>query len=316
MAIQRKDVRILSRIAVWREKYRLKYGKDKSPVMGLLFTLPSVVMMAVLIFIPMGYQLYLSLFDTSLKNPEPVFIFLDGYVKMFKDPVTAKVLTNAVVWTIGVVALQSLVGLWAALTLNQKFIGRTILRGFVILPWVIPGTVAAMIWRLVFDAQLGFLNTGLRAIGLLNEAVDWLGSPQLAMGAAIMVAVWKGFGFSALMYMAGLQGIPKELYEAAAMDGTSKIQRFRYITLPSMKNIITTTLILTTIWTFNYFEIIYVLTKGGPLNTTMIPPVHIYDLVFKNFNLGASACFAIISFIMVGAVTMLYIRNTKKRGNF
>ena len=306
----------LSKRLTWREKFRLKYGKDKSPGLGLLFTLPVIVMMTVLLFVPMGYQLYLALFDTSLKNPKPVFIFLDGYIKMFKDPVTLKVFYNAAVWTVTVVILQFLVGFWAALTLSGKFFGRTILRGFVIIPWVIPGTVAAMIWRLVYDAQLGFLNTILRNLGLMQGYVDWLGTPRLAMGAAILVAVWKGFGFSALMYMAGLQGIPMELYEAASVDGTNKIQQFFYITLPSMKNIIGTTLIMTSIWTFNYFEIIYVLTKGGPLNATQIPPTYIYELMFRNFNLGASSRLAVISLIMMGAVSVFYIRNIKKRGNF
>ena len=306
----------MSKRSTWHEKYRLKYGKDKSPGLGLLFTLPATILMSVLLFVPMGYQLYLSFFDTSLKNPQPVFIFLDGYIKMFKTPVTRKVFSNAVVWTATVVILQFLVGFWAALTLNGKFVGRTILRGFVIIPWVIPGTVAAMVWRLVYDAQFGFLNVALRNLGLMQGHVDWLGTPKLAMSAAILVGVWKGFGFSALMYMAGLQGIPDELYNAAEIDGANRIQQFFYITLPSMKTLIGITLILTTIWTFNYFEIIYVLTKGGPLNATQIPPTYIYELVFRNFNLGASACFAVISMIAMGTVAMLYIRNIKKQGNF
>ena len=306
----------MSKQLTWHEKFRLKYGKDKSPGLGLLFTLPAIVMMSVLLFVPMGYQLYLSLFDTSLRNPQPVFIFLDGYKKMFRDPVTLKVFSNAVVWTVTVVILQFLVGFWAALTLHSKFIGRTILRGFVIIPWIIPGTVAAMIWRLVYDAQLGFLNTILSNMGLSQGHVDWLGTPRLAMGATILVAVWKGFGFSAMMYMAGLQGIPQELYEAASVDGANKIQQFFNITVPSMTHIIGTTLIMTAIWTFNYFEIIYVLTRGGPLNATQIPPTYIYELMFRNFNLGASSRFAVISLIMVGAVAILYVRNIKKRGNF
>lgn len=298
----------------WSQKFKLKYGKDKSPVLGILFTMPAIILMSVLLFIPMGYQLRLSLYDTSLINPEPIFLGMEGYVEMMQSPTTATVFSNAAVWTISVVLLQFLVGFWAALTLNNKFFGRTLLRGFVIIPWIMPGVVAAMVWRLFYDARLGFLNTVLRNIGLLDGSIDWLGMPDLAMGSAIMVAVWKGFGFSALMLMAGLQGVSKELYEASSVDGANAFQRFFSITLPSMKNIIATTLLLTSMWTFNYFEIIFVLTGGGPLHATQIPPTHIYELAFRNFNLGDSARFAVISFFLVGTIAMLYVRNVRKRG--
>lgn len=294
-------------------RLKLKYGKEKSPVLGILFTLPAIIMMSVLLFIPMGYQFYLAMFDTSLINPEPVFIFFEGYIEMLRSQTTRTVFSNAASWTISVVILQFLVGFWAALTLNNQFWGRTLLRGFVIIPWIIPGTVAAMIWRLMYDARLGFVNTLLRSLGLLDGSVDWLGTPSLAMGAAVMVGVWKGFGFSALMYMAGLQGIPKEYYEASAVDGANVIQRLFHITLPGMKNIIGITLLLTSIWTFNYFEIIFILTGGGPLHATQIPPTHIYELAFVNFNLGDSARFAILSSIIVSVLALTYIRRIMKR---
>lgn len=290
--------------------------KSKSPWLGFLFTFPSIVMMLALLFIPMGYSFYMSLFNTSLTKPVPEFIGLAGYIKLFKDPLTFKIIGNAIIWTVSVVLGQSLIGMWAALSLNRKFPGRTLIRGLVVLPWVIPGVVAAMIWKLVFDAQLGFLNNLLRSAGIIEGFIDWLGDPRYAMGSCIVVAVWKGFGFSALMFMAGLQGISKELYEAAEVDGAGTVSRFIHITLPGLADVISMTLILTGIWTFNYFEIIYNLTGGGPLRSTHIMPTYIYEQAFRNFNMGSAARYAVISIVMVGIASIFYIRRLKKQGKF
>lgn len=283
-----------------------------SPLLGIIFTAPTIILMGVLLFGPMLYQGIMSLYDYNLAGKGQVFIGLSGYIDLLQDPTTSQILWNALIWTVCVTALQFLVGLWAALTVNRKFFAHSFFKGLIVVPWIIPGTVAAMIWRLFYNAQLGFLNTALQKVGVLERYVDWLGEPQLAMGSAILVAVWKGFGFSALMYMAGLQSIPQELYEAGAVDGVNVVQKFFYITLPGMANIIKTTLLLTGIWTFNYFEIIYVLTGGGPLNKTHIPVTYIYEMAFKNANMGDSSRLAVISIIIVGIVAVLYLKKADK----
>lgn len=288
-----------------------KRGYD-SPFLGIVFTAPTIILMIILLFGPMVYQGIMSLYNYNLSGSGRMFIGFDGYIELFRDSGTVQIFKNAVVWTLCVTCLQFLVGLWAALTVNRKFFAQSFFKALIIVPWIIPGTVAAMIWRLLYNAQLGFLNTALQRIGVLDRYVDWLGEPQLAMGAAILVAVWKGFGFSALMYMAGLQSIPQELYEAGAVDGVNVFQKFFYITLPGMANIIKTTLLLTGIWTFNYFEIIYVLTGGGPLNKTHIPVTYIYEMAFKNANMGASSRLAVISIVLVGIVAVIYLKITSK----
>ncbi len=290
---------------------RKKKGYD-SPLLGIAFTAPTVILMIVLLFGPMVYQGIMSLYDYNLAGSGHVFTGAGGYLDLFRAPGTVQIFKNALVWTIFVTCLQFLVGLWAALTVNRKFFAHSFFKALIIVPWIIPGTVAAMIWRLFYNAQLGFLNTALQRIGILERYVDWLGEPQLAMGSAILVAVWKGFGFSALMYMAGLQSIPQELYEAGDVDGVNVFQKFFYITLPGMANIIKTTLLLTGIWTFNYFEIIYVLTGGGPLNKTHIPVTYIYEMAFKNANMGASSRLAVISMVLVGIVAVIYLKLTNK----
>lgn len=284
-----------------------------SPLLGIIFTMPTIILMIILLFGPMVYQAVMSLYDFNLAGANKVFIGLKGYIELFEEPVTIKIMWNAFVWTLFVTCLQFLVGLWAALTVNRKFFAHSLFKALIVIPWIIPGTVAAMIWKLFYNAQLGFLNTLLNKIGVLHEYVDWIGDPELAMGAAILVAVWKGFGFSALMYMAGLQGIPQELYEAGAVDGVNVFQKFFYITMPCMSHIIKTTLLLTGIWTFNYFEIIYVLTGGGPLNRTHIPVTYIYEMAFKNANMGDSSRLAVISSILVGIVAIVYLRKTNKK---
>jgi multiple sugar transport system permease protein len=170
-----------------------------------------------------------------------------------------------------------------------------------------------MIWRLLYDAQFGFLNALLARLHLLPQPIDWIGVPGLAMASVIVTAIWKGFGFSMLMYLAALQTVPPSLYESAAMDGANNLQRFRFITIPTIAAVIRTTLLLTSIWTFNYFEIIYTMTGGGPVRSTHISPTFIYEQAFMNFNFGNASRFAVISFLVVSIASIQYIRMIRRR---
>lgn len=300
-----------------KNKPKAKTGsKYEAPFLGLMFTAPVIILIILLLFIPMANSFYLSLVDTSLTNPVPKFVGLKGFAKVFGDPNTFKVLKNSFVWTFFVAFFQFVVGLASALILNRSFRGRLFARSIIILPWVIPGVVAAMVWRLFYDAQLGFLNNALIKLGLMKGFTDWLGLPRLAMLAVIVAAVWKGFGFSMLMYLAALQTVSHDQYEASRIDGANKLQQFIYITIPGISGVIRTTLLLTCIWTFNYFEIIYVMTAGGPIRSTHISPTFIYELAFRNFNLGEASRFAVLSFVLVSIVSIIYIREIKKREAF
>jgi multiple sugar transport system permease protein len=222
-------------------------------------------------------------------------------------------LRNSFVWTIAVALFQFGLGLLTAILLDRKFRMRWLARGIVIIPWVIPGVVAGMVWRLLYDAQFGFLNALLSRLHLLSQPIDWLGVPGLAMASVILTAIWKGFGFSMLMYLAALQTVPASLYESASIDGASDMQRFRFITIPSIAAVVRTTLLLTSIWTFNYFEIIYTMTGGGPVRSTHISPTFIYEQAFINFNFGNASRFAVISFLVVSAASIQYIRMIRRR---
>ena len=178
---------------------------------------------------------------------------------------------------------------------------------------MIPGVVAGMVWRLMYDAQFGFLNTLLARLGITAVHIDWLGLPGLAMFSVVLTAIWKGFGFSMLMYLAALQTVPPSLYESAQIDGADGVQRFAYITIPHIASVIRTTVLLTAIWTFNYFEIIWVMTGGGPIRSTHIAPTYIYELAFMNFNFGNASRFAVLSFLLVSVLSIQYIRMIFRR---
>ena len=200
---------------------------------GYGFTSPAIVLMLLLIFVPIGYTLYLSLFDTRLSNPNPVFLGLRGFAAIFQSHDALMAIRNSFIWTILVAFFQFVVGLGTALILNRQFRLRWLGRSVIIIPWVIPGVVAGMVWRLVYDAQFGFLNTLLARLGITAVHIDWLGLPGLAMFSVVLTAIWKGFGFSMLMYLAALQTVPPSLYESAQIDGADAAQQFAYITVPA-----------------------------------------------------------------------------------
>lgn len=295
------------------ERSRTVRYKWSDVLVGYTFTAPSIVLMLLLIFVPIGYSLYLSLYDTSLTNPTPVFLGLKGFASVFQNHDALAAIRNSFVWTILVALFQFALGLGTALVLNRNFRLRWLARGVVIIPWVIPGVVAGMVWRLMYDAQFGFLDTLLARLGVTAAHIDWLGLPGLAMFSVVLAAIWKGFGFSMLMYLAALQTVPSSLYESAQIDGADGAQRFFYITVPHIASVVRTTVLLTAIWTFNYFEIIWVMTGGGPIRSTHIAPTYIYELAFMNFNFGNASRFAVLSFLLVSVASIQYIRMIFKR---
>ncbi|MEN3186760.1 MAG: sugar ABC transporter permease [Atribacterota bacterium] len=281
-------------------------------VSGYGFILPSVVLLFVLVFYPLFLTFRYSLYDMSLTTTR--YLGWAGYQRFFANRMLPLVFRNSLVWTVIVVVFQFLLGFSSALLLNRSFPGRSLVRGLVILPWVMPGVIAGMVWRLIYDPQLGLLNHYLRVLGIIAQPFTWLSHPRTALYAVIFAAIWKGFPFSTLMYLAGLQIVPQELYEAADIDGAGAWMKFRNVTLPSMRSIITTTLLLTFIWTFNYFELVYVMTGGGPGERSHIFPTYVYDLAFKRFRFGLASQFAVLDFLFLLIFSLLYIRTSFRRG--
>lgn len=267
--------------------------------LAYIFAAPAVVLVAALMYYPMVGSVYESLFTTSFINPKPKFIGLASYAKILSDPVFLQVLLNSLEWTAFVVLLQNLIGFLVALVLDQNLPGRGLMRSIILLPWILPGVVAAIVWRFMCDPQLGLINSLLVGWGFTSHAVAWLGDVRTAMPAAIAGAVWKGFPFSTVVYLAALQHIDQEQIEAAIIDGARVWQRVRDVILPAIGPVIAVNVLLTTILTFNYFDMIWVLTRGGPENSTHIFPTKIYELGFGQFRFGEASVYGVISLLLL-----------------
>lgn len=271
-----------------------------------LFVSPALILVSVLMYYPMIGTVIESFYSTSFINPDPKFVGLDAYRKIVSDPQFGTVVWNSVVWTFFVVVLQNLTGFATALLLNQNLPGQGLMRALVLLPWVLPGVVAAILWRFMYDPQLGLINSILIAFGLSRHGFAWLADPSLALASAIVAAVWKGFPFSCIVYLAALQTIDREQVEAATIDGAGPVRRLIDVVLPGMRDVIVINFILTTILTFNYFDMIWVLTRGGPQNATHIFPTKIYELGFGQFRFGEAAVYGVFSILVLALMITLY----------
>lgn len=285
--------------------------RDK--VTAMYFILPTMLLIGGLLFFPIGKAFVDSLYKSTLVLVKPQFVGFGNYIKIVTTDVFWQVLWHSVVWTVVVITFQFLIGLGSALLLDKYFPGRNVIRGIIILPWIIPGVIAGMLWVLLYDPQLGMINRILYELGIIKSYVTWLADKNTALFAVIFVAIWKGFPFSALMYMAALQGVSQELIDAATIDGAGKWGQFFYVIIPAISPVIRITLLLTAIWTFNYFEIIYVMTRGGPGNSTHIFPTYIYNVGFKQFRFGLAASYALITFIMLLIFSLRYMKELDKR---
>jgi multiple sugar transport system permease protein len=271
-----------------------------------LFVTPALLLVGLLMYYPMVGTFIESLYSTSFINPKPKFEGLASYWKTIGDASFGTVVWNSFVWTFFVVVLQNVIGFAAALLLNQKLPGQGLMRSLVLLPWVLPGVVAAILWRFMYDPQLGLINSALLSLGVVNNGVAWLADPSFAMGSAIVAAVWKGFPFSCIVYLAALQTVDQEQVEAATIDGASAVRRLFDVVLPGMKDVVVINFILTTILTFNYFDMIWVLTRGGPQNATHIFPTKIYELGFGQFRFGEAAVYGVFSILVLALMITLY----------
>jgi multiple sugar transport system permease protein len=232
-------------------------------------------------------------------------------VRLVQDPVFWLTLWNSVVWVFGSVLLQFLVGFAAALLLQQAFRGRALVRTLTLLPWIIPGVVVGLIWEWLYQPNYGVINDLLLKAGWMHDRVAWLSSADLAMPAVIFTNIWRGIPFFAIMLLAGLQAIPGELYEAAHVDGASVLGRFWHITLPLLRPIIVVATATRIIWTFNYADLIFVMTGGGPANATQITSTYTLMQAYSNLDFGYAGALSVVLLLVMLAFTAAYLRVTR-----
>ncbi len=280
---------------------------------GYLFILPALAVMSLLILYPLYRTFFLSL-HMEVRFNELVFVGLQNFVEVLTSDYFGKVLLNTTIWTGGTVAFQFLVGLGVATLFNAKLRGVRIVSSLVLIPWVTPGVIAAVIWKWMYHPLYGVLNEILLLLHILDAYKPWLADPRVALLAIVLAAIWKGFPFSMVMFLAGMKTIPQDLYEAAEVDGATALARFFHITLPLLAPVFKITILLTTIWTFNYFDLVYAMTGGGPGRSTEILPTQIYKLAFDDWRFGVASSLAVIMFAILAVFTFMYAWILERRG--
>jgi len=265
-----------------------------------IFVSPFIILIICLIIYPLVTNFSLSL----VKGGRLSF---ETYAKFLKDPYFLLISKNTAIWTAGSVFFQTIIGLSFALLLNQKFKGRTVFRAIIlVLPWATPDVVAAVSWRWMYNDMYGVFNDVLVHLGILRDYLPWLADPILAKIGVIIANTWKGFSLSAMFYLAALQTVPREMYEAAKIDGAGPLNRFRFITLPVIKPVILTTLMLITIWTINYYPLIFIMTGGGPGMATETLVTFAYRVGFRFLDFSLSAVVSTITFLIILAISTIY----------
>lgn len=277
------------------------------PFIPYLLIAPAFAVMLGVIIYPIASNVWASFMGEATLSRPSEFVGLDQYRKVLNDPVFEPALRRTLLWAFGVTVLQFALGLLLALLLNRPFAGRSIVRSFAIVPWIMPGIVVAVVWRFLYAGQYGLINQTLRSIGLSSLTEPWLTNLSTAMPAVMVVGIWKGFGFYMVMLLAGLQGIPTDVIEAARLDGANRFQMLRDITMPLLKPVILMSVVLGLIWTTNYFEAIYILTGGGPARATETLPIFIYNTAFQFYRLNEAVASAIILLIIVLAMVAVYM---------
>ena len=278
---------------------------------GILFVAPALIYMIVFMGYPIVNNIILSFHDVNLRtllSPDKPFVALNNYIQIFKDAVFRTSLWNTFVFTMGSLVFQFLIGLLLALFFTQDFKFAKPIRGLLMMPWMIPITVTALIFKFIFGTDVGILNYILKSLGLIGQNIDWLTSPGTAMIAVVAANVWIGIPFNMILISTGLTTIPSELYESASMDGAGKLQSFFKITLPLLRPTIESVLILGFIYTFKVFDLVYVMTGGGPVNSTQMLSSYSYKLSFVEFKYSLGSAVANVLFVILLIVSVFYLK--------
>jgi multiple sugar transport system permease protein len=277
-----------------------------------LLMLPLLVVMISVIGWPLVDTVRLSFTDAKLVGTEGSFVGLDNYAKMLSGPNFQRTLVTTTWFAVISVGAEMVLGVLAALLLNQQFRGRALLRALMILPWALPTVVNATLWRLIYNPEYGALNAALTQIGLLDAYRSWLGEPNTALAALIVADCWKNFPLVALIALAALQAVPRDITAASMVDGAGPFARFRFVILPYLVGPLLVALVLRTIEAFKVFDIIWVMTRGGPANSTRTLSILVYQEAFSFQRAGSGASLALIVTLLVTVLAVAYAALVRK----
>jgi multiple sugar transport system permease protein len=283
----------------------------KKKLFATVLIAPSFALTMVLVIYPFFFGIWSSFHGKNLLRPENPFVGLQNFIYLFHDTEYWRDLWQTIIWTAGSVFMQHLVALPIALLLNKGLKLRFLFRGIFLIPWVCPVVVFALLWQWLYSDLYGIINYTLISLKIIDSPVIWLGTKSIAMISCIIANTWRGFSFPMIAILAQLQMIPEELYEACEIDGGSKWQEFIYITLPFLKAPITITTIILSIWTFNNFGTMYLLTRGGPGKATETLPILAYLTSFYELKVGRASAITVTMIFMLFILTFLYLRKSK-----
>jgi ABC-type sugar transport system permease subunit len=271
---------------------------------------PVVICLLILVVYPFFFAIWISFTDRMIGQPGN-FVGFANYSYLSRQPDFQATIRNTIVLVASVQSLKLVLGLGIAILLNQQIRGRQGWRGLILLPWAMPAFVAFITWKLLFHPQAGAFNYILISLGLIDTHMDFLSTKALAMPSVILASFWRGFPFWVITFLAGLQNVPQELYEASAIDGANAWHRFRHVTIPGIRHVILVVVLLSTIWTTNSFEAIWLMTQGGPSNATMTFPVLAY-FGLQSLRIGEAAAVA-VSLLPIFAVLAFIVARMLQR---
>jgi multiple sugar transport system permease protein len=267
---------------------------------------PALVAIGILLLFPLLYSVWLSLTDAALLSSAPNFVGLRNYADFITSPQFLAALWHDVVYSVGATALSVGLGLGFALLMNRRFPGRSLLSGLIIAPYLIPSVATFLIFKWQLSTQFGIVNHALLSLHLIDEPISWLGNRSVVMLTVIVVSAWAFFPFAYMAILARLQTIPPNLYDAARVDGANALQRFQYVVLPQLRNVLFVVILLRGIWVFNNFDMIWLLTGGGPNGATEHLPILVYREVFLSHSLSRGAAASIVMFLILLASSAVY----------
>lgn len=280
----------------------------KSKMLPYLLLLPCFLVVIILYGYPMVLTFINSFNRVNLLTGSSDFIGLTNYKAIFNDPQFYKSLSVTVKYTIITVFLKIFLGFLLAYLLSSNIFAKKQFRFLVLIPWAIPQVAVSTLWKWILDGRYGYINYFFMKLGITKSPILFLSDPKIALYCAAFVDAWLGISFVSMMFLAALEQIPTSLYEASEIDGANKRRQFFDITLPGIKHTFVTILILVTIWTFNSFNVIYVLTQGGPMRSTETLIIKIYQEAFSRFNIGASSALTMIVVVILSLMTFIYSR--------
>jgi multiple sugar transport system permease protein len=288
-------------------KSKRRFNLSEAQVAYLLIA-PALIAMAAIVFYPVMNTLLSAFVGMNKLGDWTKFVGLKNFREVFADKTFWVILRRTVLWTAVAVALKTVIGLVLGLLLNRHSRVRKLIRTLVLVPWATPAPIAAMIWRWTFNSEFGLLNYFMKQTGLNSSPPAWLATPKTAFWANLIVDVWIGIPFMALAFLSGLQAISQDYYEAARIDGAGILQQFRYITLPFLRPVILVSTLLSTMWTFNDFNVIYIITKGGPMNSTDILVTYTYKTAFTFLDFSHASVMAFVTFAVLLLFSLFYAR--------